>query len=358
MSTTWPFTKSAKHPRSRFTRALAGLLTVLVLFLVPFTAATGQTIYRWKDDQGVWHFSDTPAPDASAATIHRDYREGPSDAQKGSAEPQASAVSGQQGILWSITHRGGASNFLLGTIHSGDDRVMNLPQPVREALQNSKTFTMEMIPDAAALMKLSAAMMLQDGQSLRSLLGDTLYSEVVAGMAEQGFPEAVVYRMKPWVVLSMLSTPRPESGTFMDMKLYHSAIATGKPVYGIETPEEQIAVFDDISLSDQIYLIRQILDQRPNINEMTEHILQIYLNRDLDAMLKFAESYLTGADTGVTDRFMQRLNNDRNRRMANRLMSRLKQGGAFVAVGALHLPGPQGLLKLLEKEGFEVSAIY
>jgi len=177
-------------------------------------------------------------------------------------------------------------------------------------------------------------------------------------MAEQGFPEAVVYRMKPWVVLSMLSTPRPESGSFMDLKLYHTAIGAGKPVFGIETPEEQIAVFDDISLSDQIHLIRQILHERPNIGEMTEHILQIYLNRDLDAMLKFAESYLTGADKGVTDRFMKRLNNDRNRRMADRLLSRLEQGGAFVAVGALHLPGSQGLLKLLEKQGFQVSSVY
>jgi len=341
-------------------RALTGLLIWVVLCLVPFDADAGQIIYQWKDDQGIWHFSDTPAPDAPATSIQRDIQDPPSDVQQDISEPLAKVAAGQRGILWSIERRGASPNYLLGTIHSGDDRVMAFPQAIQEALQNSESFTMEMIPDAAALMKLSAAMMLQDGQNLRSLLGHTLYTEVVSGMAEQRYPEAVVYRLKPWVVLSMLSTPRPESSTFMDMKLYHSAIAAEKPVFGLETPEEQIGVFDDISLSDQIHLIQLILDQRPNIGEMTEHILQIYLNRDLDAMLKFAQSYLVspGADTRVMDRFMKRLNTERNRRMADRLLSRLEQGGAFVAVGALHLPGPEGLLKLLEGKGFEVSPIY
>ncbi|CAB5102288.1 FIG00450913: hypothetical protein [Olavius algarvensis associated proteobacterium Delta 3] len=360
MSITWRIIRSTEpgcHTRKPAS-ARAGLLVLFALFLAPVSIDAGQTIYQWKDDQGIRHFSDVPASDTPAETVDHESRELRSDSPEDDSEPPSKAVSRRQGILWSITRGRGEPNYLLGTIPSGDDRVMAFPTPVRNALQHARSFTMEMIPDAAALMKLSSAMLLQDGQDLRSILGDALYSEVVSGMAEQGFSEPVVLRLKPWVVLSMLSTPRPKSASFMDLKLYHSAIAKGKPVFGLETPEEQIAVFDDISVSDQIHLIRQILDQRPNITEMTEQILQIYLNRDLDAMLGFAESYLTGADTGVTDRFMKRLNNERNHRMTDRLISRLQEGGAFVAVGALHLPGPEGLLKLLEDKGFEVSPLY
>jgi len=173
MSTTWPITKRSKYHRLRLKRALAGLLIVFALCWVPFHADAGPSIYQWKDEQGIWHFSDTPGSDAPAEIIEQEPPGRTSDSPKDSAEPPADAVSGQQGILWSIKHRGVAPNYVLGTIHSGDDRVMAFPQPVREALQNSQSFTMEMIPDAAALMKLSAAMMLQDGQNLRTLLGDT-----------------------------------------------------------------------------------------------------------------------------------------------------------------------------------------
>jgi len=361
MSITCTVIRNAEINRRNAQRAvttLAGLLILFALLLAPVSADGGQAIYQWKDDQGIWHFSDAPAPDATVATLQGKSPDPPSDAPKSPSKPKVGSVAGQKGILWSIQKSGTGPSWLLGTIHSGDERVMALPSPVLDALQQSRSFTMEMIPDAAALIKLSSAMLLQEGTNLRSLLGDSLYSEVVSGMAEQGFPEAVVCRLKPWVVLSMLSTPRPESGSFLDMKLYHTALAAGKPVFGLETPEEQIAVFDDITLADQIHLIRQMLDQRPNMKKMTEQILNIYLNRDLDAMLDFAQSYLTGADTGVTERFMKRLNNDRNHRMADRMITRLKEGGAFFAVGALHLPGPEGLLKLLEQEGFNVSPIY
>jgi len=361
MSTIWPILQNPESSHGNIRRAaaaLSGLLVLFALILVPVCTEAGQTIYQWKDDQGIWHFSDAPASDAPADALQHESRDTRRDLPNTATKTPAQSASGQQGILWAIQSGDAAPSYLLGTIHSGDDRVMALPSPVQDTLQRSTSFTMEMIPDAAALMKLSAAMLLQDGTDLRSLLGDALYAEVVAGMAEQGFPEAVVYRMKPWVVLSLLSTPRPESGSFLDLKLYHTALAAGKPVFGLETPEEQIAVFNDISLSDQIHLIRQILDQRPNMKAMTEHILQLYLNRDLDTMFDFAKSYLSGADSGITDRFMKRLNDERNRRMADRMKTRMREGGAFFAVGALHLPGPQGLLALLEQEGFEVSPIY
>ena len=63
-------------------------------------------------------------------------------------------------------------------------------------------------------------------------------------------------------------------------------------------------------------------------------------------------------DQRLADEFQQHLVVDRNHRMAERMRQYLQQGQAFIAVGALHLPGEEGLLNLLEQQGYTVRRVY
>jgi hypothetical protein len=63
------------------------------------------------------------------------------------------------------------------------------------------------------------------------------------------------------------------------------------------------------------------------------------------------------AETPAVERFMARLNDERNRRMVQRMIPYLEQGNSFIAVGALHLGGPQGILSLLKKHGYNLDAV-
>lgn len=63
-------------------------------------------------------------------------------------------------------------------------------------------------------------------------------------------------------------------------------------------------------------------------------------------------------DQRLADEFQQRLVVDRNHRMAERMQPYLQQGKVFIAVGALHLPGEEGLLNLLEQQGYAVRRLY
>ena len=56
--------------------------------------------------------------------------------------------------------------------------------------------------------------------------------------------------------------------------------------------------------------------------------------------------------------FLRRLIDDRNVHMIERMLPRLKQGAAFIAIGALHLPGEKGILQLLTERGYTVSVVY
>ena len=63
-------------------------------------------------------------------------------------------------------------------------------------------------------------------------------------------------------------------------------------------------------------------------------------------------------DRRVAQLFTSEVVVNRNRRMLERIQPRLREGNAFIAVGALHLPGKDGLLTLLRNKGYRVSPVY
>jgi uncharacterized protein len=83
-----------------------------------------------------------------------------------------------------------------------------------------------------------------------------------------------------------------------------------------------------------------------------------YVARDLAALSGLNDKYSMQGDAGLTHKINSALIDQRNQRMVQRMDSYLREGGAFVAVGALHMPGEQGLLSLLRKRGYRVISIY
>ena len=99
---------------------------------------------------------------------------------------------------------------------------------------------------------------------------------------------------KPWAVVTLLSLPPSEKGEFLDLVLYKAAVEARKEVKGLETMEEQLAVFDDLSEADQIALLRETLDSRDQMPAMFEDLIQAYLAQDLDALMERSEALSPG----------------------------------------------------------------
>ncbi len=269
-----------------------------------------------------------------------------------------SAVAAEQGLLWRVEGAAGKPSYLFGTVHSDDPRVTRLQPPVARALDGADSFVMEVVLDPMALVQLTASSMLPPQQSLGKLVGEATYRRVVDAMAGYGYPEPAVSRLKPWVVLSTLSIPRPRSGEILDLVLYKRALGQGKSTHGLETVAEQVAVMDEMPIADQIVALNDTLDHLDELDRYFGDLFAAYLSRDLTRLVKLSDQYLYLGDAQVGARFMARLVDERNRRMAQRVLPYLNDGGAFVAVGALHLPGPQGLIALLRQAGWRVTAVY
>ena len=214
---------------------------------------------------------------------------------------------------------------------------------------------MEMELKAESLLGLGASMIITDGRDLEQLLGRDDFHRVVAAVAPYGLPEQFLRRMKPWAVLALLSQPAPQQGVFMDMALYQRAIAAGKPVFGLESAEEQLAVMERMPLRDQLGMLRSALAQADQMPAMQNRLIETYQAGDLNAIAALADELAREDPSGLSRRYMHRLNDDRNDRMLTRMVPHIERGGAFIAVGALHLTGERGLIRQLRGRGYRLS---
>jgi uncharacterized protein YbaP (TraB family) len=87
-------------------------------------------------------------------------------------------------------------------------------------------------------------------------------------------------------------------------------------------------------------------------------MLNAYLTRDLAGLVEINEAYQKLGDQELARMFQERLIDSRNQRMVERLHPMLEEGGLFIGVGALHLPGETGILNLLDNAGYRVEAVY
>lgn len=274
-----------------------------------------------------------------------------------------SIVNGQ-GLLWKLERAGLAPNYLFGTIHITDERVLDLPPEVKQAFDGASSATFEIIMTPEVGMKVGKSMVLMDGRTLDGIVGPELFQEVAeVGRRYNLGPDQLKF-FKPWALAVIFSVPQSEMGRKaagdlpLDQWLQAEASRQNKPMHAMETPEEQLAVLSGMSEADQIAMLQSAVEANGKIEAMFETLTQNYLDRDVAAIYnRFVEE---SEDLGqeYVDTFMTRLNDERNKLMTERLAGRFSEGGAFVAVGALHLIGEQGLVRLFEQQGYSVQRVY
>lgn len=264
----------------------------------------------------------------------------------------------ERGLLWLIEKPGTQPSHLFGTMHIEDPEVVKLPASVQDAFDQAGGVTLEVVLDPQSLLAMATAFMLTDGSTLESHIGARLYSRSVKAMEAHGMPEMMVAQMKPWAVAVTLMTPPPETGVVLDLMLYQQAMAQGKPVAGLETPMEQMSLFDSFSESDQVAMLKDTLDNLDELPRLFAELKAAYLDRDLARLVEVSDDSMSDNNPQLVDAFNRKLIVERNHRMAERMQPLLKGGRQFVAVGALHLPGEDGLLQLLSERGYTVTAVY
>ncbi|MGY6707705.1 MAG: TraB/GumN family protein [Rhizobiaceae bacterium] len=286
-------------------------------------------------------------------------------------EAEAAKTENGSNLLWRVAPRqeGGAPSFLFGTMHVTDPRVVDLPATVREAFAASDTVVIEStdVIDQAAMMSALAAepelTMFTDATTLRSLIPGDDVEMVEARLRERGMPLSSVNRMKPWMLASIVALPSCEferkvrGEPILDLMLAADARAAGKELAGLESVADQLGAMASLPMELHVEGLVETLRLGDRVADVLETMVVLYRAEQVGMFWPFFRAVLpSGADgrSGYAA-FEEIMVNARNRTMAEGADQFLEEGGAFIAVGALHLPGPEGLVALLRAAGYDVT---
>lgn len=278
-------------------------------------------------------------------------------------------------IFWQIEKPGLKPSWLLGTMHVTDPRVLVMPAGAANAHDAADTIVIESdeILDekkaAIALLAKPELTMFTDGTTIASLLSPEENARLESGLKERGIPLAAVSRMRPWMIASVVSLPacelarKAKGAAFLDQKIAADAVAEGKDVKGLETLAEQLSAMAELPLEFHLKSLIETLELGDRMNDVVETMTDLYLSGDIGMTMPMLETVEPAGGGNAKDEggdyaaFEQRIILDRNKVMAERAAPILAKGNVFMAVGALHLPGDQGLVELLRKQGFAVTAV-
>jgi len=265
---------------------------------------------------------------------------------------------GSAQVFYTVETEDGQFGWLLGTIHTEDPRVLDLPPVLEQALADAERVALELVPDADMLRALNRAMILPRDERLSVLLDESLYADVLALLDPYGLRASAVDRMRPWAVAMTLALPPPETGLFMDMTLAFRAARHGAEVVALETLDEQLAFLTGLGREAHVEMLALAVDDMQGGRALYESLVTTYLARDIERLRELAELELERIGPAIRERFRREGIVERNARMAERAAPLLDQGSTLVAVGALHLPGEAGLVARLRAMGYRVEPVY
>lgn len=266
-----------------------------------------------------------------------------------------------KGRLWQVKKPNAPPSHVFGTMHSKDPRILFLPGIIMQAFTSSAVVILETSLKSEQLENSRAMMVGSGSYSLRNEIGDQRFQQLQQITPLYGLTPPALDKLKIWAVAAILSQPpqprnkTDKSLTLLDRELERSAHQMKKVVFPLETMQEQLSLFDRMDRNLQIEYLDQALKGFSELDFEIEKISNHYLSGHTGWIYCDLETSLETVSSSLSSFMTDDLIDERNRKMVNRMMPLLDKGHAFVAIGALHLPGELGVLSLLEKQGFKVK---
>jgi uncharacterized protein YbaP (TraB family) len=251
--------------------------------------------------------------------------------------------------------------YLLGSIHVGDRSMYPLPAAVESAFASSKLLVVEVNPkkvEPAQMLEIVAKYgMLPAGDTLTTHISKEASEALDAFCATNGLPRAALERFKPWFV-TMTLTARAAQQAGADLGLgidmhFIDQVKEPQRIEELETADFQMALLSSATDAEGAEMLASSLKQLGTAKELLGKLQAAYLSGDVELLARLAKQ-----ENDMPDAMAKKFVDDRNVTMAERIASYLKGTEAcFVVVGALHVIGDKGIVRLLQDRGYKVERV-
>ena len=260
-----------------------------------------------------------------------------------------------------------ANSYIFGTHHLAPLSIIDEVPGCREAYNAAEQVIGEIdmtVEQMELVMKMQPYMIAPADSTLSKVIAPEDFKRINEEFKKwapmPGMELQMLDGMKPMVVTSMVSVemvkhklpgfnPTEQLDTYFQLQ----GKASGKKVKGLETPEFQAEVlYGTDPISKQAESLIEILDNPEEGIENSKKLNDAYLAQDIDALFELAQN-----ENKDSEGFMEGLINRRNADWVSKLPAIMQEGSAFIAVGALHLPGDNGVIEGLRKAGYKVTPI-
>ncbi len=256
-------------------------------------------------------------------------------------------------LLWKIKNKeNDIYSYIYGTIHLRDKKVYFLIDEIKKYIENSDFFMAEYDLDDNRQDDIVSAMQMPQGKHLRNYFTDKKFIKAQKIIQKSfGVDIDKLGFLKP-IALENMFTEMSFNSDFslpLDFELWNYAKSSGKSLHGAESTESQIKILKKLSLKQQIKSFKQIIRNVGKYRNKLNRITKYYVNQDITMLYKLSVKSL-----GKTKNILVY---KRNEKICEKIIEIDKKGSVFAAIGAGHLWGEKGILRILKSNGYEVKPV-
>lgn len=317
-------------------------------------------------------FTLTALPSA-AACVGESYLDLMSDAQRAELSAAVAETPYAEGLIWTA-EKSDSTITVVGTMHIYDPRLEEIRAKLNNTVANADLILLEATAeDEAKLQELLVRepdrLFIVDGPTLPELLDEDTWQLIASAASERGIPSFMAAKMQPWYLSLTLAVPScamsdmMEGARGLDHMISADAEAAGVPMQGVEPYTTLFDIFKDDSFDEQVDMLRISMLVPDLQQQMFVAMLDRYFAEDVGRlweMSRIAISDVPEIDPTEGEAMFaemeEALLNQRNRNWIPVITEATQSNdNIVVAVGAAHLIGDQGILRLLENEGWDLT---
>jgi uncharacterized protein YbaP (TraB family) len=271
----------------------------------------------------------------------------------------------EKALLWKISGNGLLEpSYLFGTYHLLGAKFLTEVPETEQPFANAKGVVVELVIDSSKMISVMMSKSIMQDKKISTLLSPQDFQRIDSALGKlSGYSLKTFDMFKPAQVGMMIGLFQAQTlnadllkkyeGVPLDIHFASAAKKAGKTVTPLETMEQQFDVlYNHFAVEEQAKQLVEMVKQSELTAKASVEMTKHYFEKDVDALGVMMESFPEEL-TGNMDHMLK----NRNVNWIKVLPALMKSGSQFIAVGAGHLPGSDGLIALLRKEGYTVTPV-